>query len=83
MGVPNKSPSFSYMCKYGTFTSQFNMSIVPWASGKLLVWDATCSDTFAVSNILVAGTKAGALAEKAEQLKMSKYSRHQKIVPVP
>ena len=48
------------------------MSVVQWASGKLLVWDATSSDTFAMSNISVAITKAGVVAEKPEQLNMSK-----------
>ena len=47
------------------------MSIVHWWSGKLLVWDATCSDTFSALNIGVAVTKAGAVAEKAKLLKMS------------
>ena len=41
--------------------------------GKLLVWDATCSDTFAASNVRVAVTKSSAMAEKAEQLKVTKY----------
>ena len=26
------------------------MSIFPWSSGRLLVWDTTCMDTFAMSN---------------------------------
>ena len=26
------------------------MSLAPWSSGKLLVWDVTCSDTFAPSH---------------------------------
>ena len=25
------------------------VTIIPWSSGKLLVWDATCPDTFACS----------------------------------
>ena len=51
----------------------YGMSIVPWANGRiLLVWDASCSDTFAASNIGLAFAKAGAVAEKAEQLKMLK-----------
>ena len=43
------------------------LSMVPWTSGKLLVWDATCSDTYAPSNINdgVAVTGAGAVAEKS------------------
>ena len=50
------------------------MSMVPWTSGKLLVWNATCSDTYAPSNIGVAATGAGAVEEKSEQHKISKYS---------
>ncbi len=30
------------------------MSILPWSSGQLLVWDATCSDIFAASNLWAA-----------------------------
>ena len=50
------------------------MSIIPWTSGRLLVWDATCSDTFAASNIHAAVTEAGAVAAQAELNKISKYS---------
>ena len=50
------------------------MSIIPWTSGRLLVWDATCSDTFAASNIHAAVTEAGAEAAQAELNKISKYS---------
>ena len=37
------------------------MSIIPWSSGRLLVWDATCCDTFAASNIPTAVTEPGAV----------------------
>ena len=50
------------------------MSIIPWTSGRLLVWDATCSDTFAASNIHAAVTEVGAVAAQAEMNKISKYS---------
>ena len=50
------------------------MSVVPWTSGKLLVWDATCTDTYTPSNIGVAVTGAGEVPEKSEQHKISKYS---------
>ena len=50
------------------------MSMVPWTSGKLLVWDATRSDTYAPSYTGVAVTGAGAVVEKSEQHKISKYS---------
>ena len=50
------------------------ISIVPWQSGKVLVWDATCPDTFAPSHVTVAAREAGAVAEQAEQLKKAKYA---------
>ena len=40
--------------------------VVPWERGKLLVWDATCLDTFAPSYILRAAGKEGAVAAPAE-----------------
>ena len=49
------------------------MSKVPWSSGKHLVWDALCTDTFAHSNIRMAVNRMGAVAEKAEDFKMLKY----------
>ena len=50
------------------------MSIVPWKSGKLLVWDVTCADTFAPSYTSIASSKPGAVAAQAEERKCSKYS---------
>ena len=40
---------------------------------ELLVWDATCSDTFAPSYITSASTEAGAVAIIAEERKRKKY----------
>ena len=39
----------------------------------ILVWDATCSDTFASSYITSASTEAGAVAILAEERKRKKY----------
>ena len=50
------------------------MSIIPWSSGMLLVWDANCSDTLAYSNLPAAVTEAGAITLQAERLKNNKYS---------
>ena len=43
------------------------VSIIPWFSGRLLVWDATCSDTLAYSNLPAAVTEAGAVTLQAEK----------------
>ena len=61
------------------------ISVVPWQRGKLLVWDATCSDTFAPSYLANAASGAGLVAEAAESRKIIKYSnlaRTHHFVPV-
>ena len=50
------------------------MTLVPWISGRPLVWDATCSDTFAVSYRSQATSGAGCVAALAEVGKEAKYS---------
>ena len=50
------------------------VSVVPWRSGKFLVCDATCIDTFAPSSRSLAVQAAGSVAEKAESPKAKKYS---------
>jgi len=49
---------------------------VSWKNGKLLVWDATCSDTFAPSYADQASTAGGEVAARAEARKCTKYSAH-------
>ena len=49
------------------------VTIVPWKSGRSLVWDATYSDTFAPSNIQHAVREARAVAVEAEHRKRAKY----------
>ena len=49
-------------------------TLVPWKCGKLLVWGATCVDTYAPSFSRVASQEAGALADQAERRKSDKYS---------
>ena len=46
---------------------------MPWKNGKLLVWDATCTDTFALSYIASATSNAGAVATLAEEMKLTLY----------
>ncbi len=49
------------------------VTTVPWKCGKLLVWDATCPDTFAPSYDSQANTAAGEVAAHAEERKILKY----------
>ena len=61
------------------------ITMVPWKFGKLLVWDATCIDTFAPSYAVSAATEAGAVAALAEERKILKYehlNRNHSFVPV-
>ena len=49
------------------------VSLVPWERGRLLVWDATFSDTYAPSYITSAASEAGIVASQAEERKIRKY----------
>ena len=50
------------------------ITVVPRNTGELLVWDATCPDTFAPSHSSSATREAGAMAALAEERKMEKYT---------
>ena len=50
------------------------ITVVPWKSGRLLVWDATCPDTFAPSYLPSAASGVGAVVAAAEERKKRKYS---------
>ena len=49
-------------------------TIMPWKSGRVLVWDATCPDTFAPSHLQLAVREAGAVADQAGRKKKAKYA---------
>ena len=49
------------------------ITLVPWARGKCLVWDATCSDILAPSYLPHSSIQAGAVADLAEERKCRKY----------
>ena len=49
------------------------VTLAPWSSGCLLVWDATCPDTFAISYRAQATSESGRVAECAEDRKAEKY----------
>ena len=49
-------------------------SVVPWQRDKILIWDATCSDTFASSYRDIAVQEPEAVAAASEHRKWAKYS---------
>src|SRR6478609_3709082 len=50
------------------------VTLIPWARGKCLAWDATCPDTVAQSHIGSTCTSTGAAALQAAALKHQKYA---------
>ena len=50
------------------------ISMVPWKEGKLLVWDATCRDTWAPSHLSTAERRPSLVAAEVESQKRKKYS---------
>ena len=49
------------------------LTLIPWANGKCLVWDATCSDTICKTYIHASSRVAGSAAERREKQKRSLY----------
>ena len=49
------------------------VTIATWKSGRPLVWDVTCPDTFATSFETQATSEAGAVAALAERKKKTTY----------
>lgn len=50
------------------------MSLIPWRQGRSLLWDFTCTDTLAPSNLKHSTQRAGQAADIAERNKCAKYS---------
>ena len=56
-------------------TERYQMEQVhPSSRGRSLIWDATCVNTFASSNLIRAALAAGAVADAAEFRKIAKYA---------
>ena len=49
-------------------------TLVPWAHGRCLLWDATTPDTLAPSHVQRSAAQAGSAALSAEEAKISKYA---------
>ena len=50
------------------------VTLVPWARGRCLLWDATCPDTLAPSHVTISSAEAGSTAREAESKKVAKYA---------
>ena len=50
------------------------IAVYPYSPGRCLIWDATCVNTFASSNIIRAALAAGSVADAAEVKKIAKYA---------
>jgi hypothetical protein len=50
------------------------ITTMPFTGGKRVIWDITCPDTFAESNISKAKAEVGRVAETAAKNKMNKYA---------
>ena len=50
------------------------ITVYPKSRGRCLIWDATCVNTFASSNIIRAELAAGSVADAAEVRKIAKYA---------
>jgi hypothetical protein len=51
------------------------LTMIPWHSGRCLVWDFTCPDTLAASHLHATKANGSAAANKAESAKQLKYKR--------
>ena len=50
------------------------LTIIPWAKGHALVWDVTCWNSFAPSNIQMSSSRLGLLANQAATKKRDLYA---------
>ena len=49
------------------------LTLIPWQSGKTLIWDVTVADTLAASHLATTSRQAGGAGESAATKKESKY----------
>ena len=49
-------------------------TVLPWRSGRILIWNATCPNTFAPSHIDLVARGPGAVADQAEERKKAMYT---------
>ena len=51
------------------------ITVYPYSRGRCLIWDATCVNTFASSNLIRAALVAGSVADAAEVRKIARYAK--------
>ena len=71
-GVPAVLEPVGVCCKDSKWPD--SMSLIPWWRGLPLLWDFTCSDTLAPTNLVTSVHWAGRLADTSEAHKQRKYS---------
>ena len=49
------------------------ITVYPYSRGRCLIWDTTCVNTFASSNLIRAALAAGSVADATEVRKIAKY----------
>ena len=76
--VPSVAKIPSCLEPEGVFGSDSKRSdgitLVPWERSKLMVWDATCTDTISPSYLARTTNKSGAVAAMVETRKKGKYA---------
>ena len=70
-GVPSQKEPYGLARSDGKRPD--GVTMLPWKCGRPLIWDATCSDTFAKSYLHVATNRPGAVADLAESRKIEMY----------
>ena len=58
------------------------ITVYPYSRGRCLIWDATCVNTFASSNLIRAALAAGSVADVAEVRKIAELGRRFIFQPV-
>ena len=58
------------------------ITVYPYSHGRCLIWDATCVNIFASSNLIRAALAAGSVADAAEVAKYAELGRRFIFQPV-
>ena len=78
--IPTRLEPFSLDCSDGHHPD--GVTIIPWKSGRLMVWDAICPDSFAPSYVASGTSAAGAVAEDRKRTKYSYLDPGHTFIPI-